>query len=82
MTVELFKDVSHIYGDKFMIYFVWTINMVCDINGFLNIKSTFHYSWNKSYLDMVYYLLNVILDSNILDLSLLILYLVFWHQYA
>lgn len=30
----------------------------------------------------IYYLLNVILDSNILDLSLLILYLVFWHQHA
>ena len=35
MNVELFKDFSRIYGDNFTIYFVWTINMVCDINAFL-----------------------------------------------
>ena len=82
MNVEFFKDFFRIYGDNFMTYFVWTINMVCDSNSFLSIKSTFHYSWNKSYLDMVYYLLNMILDSNISDLSFLIFYLVFWHQCA
>lgn len=65
-----------------MIYFIWAINIVCDINGFLSVKSTLHYSCNKPYLDMVYYLLNVIVDSNILDLSLLIFYLVFLHQYT
>lgn len=43
MNVEFFQDFFRIYGDNFMIYFVWTINMVCDINGF-SIKSTFHYS--------------------------------------
>lgn len=33
--------------------------------AFLSIKSPLRHSWNKSFLDIGYYLLNVILDSNI-----------------
>lgn len=82
INVEFFQRLFYIYEDNFVIYFIWAINMVYDISGFPRIKPTLHYSRRKSNLDMVYYLLNVILDSNVSDLGLLIFYLLFLHQYA
>lgn len=76
------KTFFYIYEDNFVISFIWALNMVYDICGFLSIKPTLHYSRSKSNLDMVYYLLNVILDSNVFNLGLLIFYLLFLHQYA
>lgn len=59
-----FVGVFPIYGDKHRIFLLKSINKVNDINKFFTHLSV--HSWHKTYLAMVNYFLNVILELDII----------------